>query len=78
MVADVKSFPGDFRVLPLAGRTVSMRLDGATIPDQRHGTQTEAITEARKLSAHFPGTTFLVIREVARVKHIDSSTEGTA
>ena len=75
MAQTVRCFPGSYRVLRLAPRTAESRIEEAAAAMvspvasvERHEFMTGAIDEAKLLNDQFPDSTFLVIRELARVK----------
>ena len=68
MAQNVRYFPGGYRVLKLAEKNLGVRMDGMGVATPPHPTIVTAVQEAKMLNAHHPESTFLVIREMARVK----------
>ncbi len=69
-MADVKYFKGQFLVWALNAHEFRRDVGGTQLPYVRHETLGAAARAAEKLHEQMPDTTFVVIREVARVKTI--------
>lgn len=65
-----RMFPGDYLVFRLGAQGAGDRLAGHPLPTPRHKFPAPAIAEAERLNTHFPESTFVVMREIARVKQV--------
>lgn len=67
----LRFFSGQFLVFRLGDKELPDRLAGAeSMPVTRHQSPSMAIHEAKLLNAHHPESTFVVMKEIARVKQI--------
>lgn len=58
-----------FRKVPGGrGKNLSRDVGGGRLPFFRHKTYNAAVTEARRLCARFPESTFIIMQELATVK----------
>ncbi len=69
---DVKLFNGAFLVWRLNSKGYARRHGALRVMKERHSTFAEAEAEACRLNLEHPGSTFVVLHELARVKMIDA------
>lgn len=66
----VKEFKGHYLVFRLGDRDMPDRIGGQPMPTKRHHSWSAAFEEAKQLNDHNPETTFVVMREMGRVKRV--------
>ena len=65
-----KFFKGHYLVFRLGATDMPDRIGGQPMPVTRHRNAMLAFEEAERLNIHDPETTFVVMREIGRVKQI--------
>ena len=75
-MADYKVFDGHFLIYRKKAKGVRRNVGGGKMPYFRHTTIESAEKEARRLSTEFPDSTFVIMREVARIKGTPSKAEA--